>query len=313
MVGALSHHRHGGLCLLGYEYHLWHSTVSKIHTTESANDAQLIKQRKPFSVLAMGTDVGALGRGTSYAGNTDTMEVITVNPQQKRITMVAIPRDTLVKVTTKEGTKYVKINAAYAIGGPQLVKKQVSELIDVPIDFYALTNMGTLKTVVNAVGGVDVNNPFALMLTTPLPLCTKNTISKRAGNTLMVKMPLSIPGCVTMTLIMTMVGKDGGNRFFIRSSNHLSNGAHCKQPMRLSPPLKMGSGPTSPLTTFPASTLTTTQQWIRLARTTSRVRMPKSTEPTFRLPRLVRLIEFHESAASRWTYRSTTWLITKPG
>ena len=161
MVGAISHHRHGGLCLLGYEYHLWHSTVSKIHTTESANDAQLIKQRKPFSVLAMGTDVGALGRGTSYAGNTDTMEVITVNPQQKRITMVAIPRDTLVKVTTKEGTKYVKINAAYAIGGPQLVKKQVSELIDVPIDFYALTNMGTLKTVVNAVGGVDVNNPFA--------------------------------------------------------------------------------------------------------------------------------------------------------
>lgn len=151
----------GVLALGGYENHLWHTTVRQIHTTESAPATKLIKQGRPFSVLAMGTDVGALGRGTDYAGNTDTMEVITVNPRQKRITMVAVPRDTLVKVITKGGTRYVKINAAYAIGGPRLVKQQVSELLGVPIDFYALTNMGTLKKVVNAVGGVNVNNPFA--------------------------------------------------------------------------------------------------------------------------------------------------------
>ncbi|MGM9891439.1 LCP family protein [Limosilactobacillus sp.] len=152
----------GILILFSYEYRLWHSTVHQIHTSnESSQATRLIKERRPFSVLAMGTDVGALGRGTSYAGNTDTMEVITVNPQQKRVTMVAVPRDTLVKVTTKDGTRYVKINATYAIGGPRLAKKQVSELLGVPINFYALTNMGTLKKVVNAVGGVNVNNPFA--------------------------------------------------------------------------------------------------------------------------------------------------------
>lgn len=71
----------------------------------------------------MGTDVGALGRGTSYAGNPDTMELITVNPHQQKITMVAIPRDTLVKVTTKDGSRFVKINAAYAIAGSRQVKK----------------------------------------------------------------------------------------------------------------------------------------------------------------------------------------------
>ncbi len=65
----------------------------------------------------MGTNVGSLGRGTSYAGNTDTMELITVNPQRKKILMVAIPRDILVKINAKQGTKYAKINAAYAIGG----------------------------------------------------------------------------------------------------------------------------------------------------------------------------------------------------
>lgn len=151
----------GLLCLIGYEYQHWQSAANEMHTRSSATSTALIDKHQPFSVLVMGTDVGALGRGTSYAGNTDTMEVITVNPRQKRITMVAIPRDTLVKVQTKAGTRYVKINAAYAIGGPRLAMHQVSKLVGVPINFYALTNMGTLKTVVNAVGGVNVNNPFA--------------------------------------------------------------------------------------------------------------------------------------------------------
>lgn len=120
-----------------------------------------LRQGKPFSVLVMGTDVGALGRGTQYAGNTDTMELITVNPQRKQFLLCAIPRDTLVRVETNKGTDYVKINAAYAIGGASQAKNQVHELLDVPVDYYAIMNMGTLKKVVNAVGGVDVNNPFA--------------------------------------------------------------------------------------------------------------------------------------------------------
>lgn len=148
-------------CFIGREYYLWHSSVKHISSSTNPTAAKIINHRKPFSILVMGTDVGALGRGTSYAGNTDTMEVITVNPQKEKITMVAIPRDTLVKVTTKDGSKYVKINAAYAIGGPNQAKKQVSELLGMPINFYALTNMGTLRKVVDAVGGVNVNNPFA--------------------------------------------------------------------------------------------------------------------------------------------------------
>lgn len=144
-----------------HEYRLGAKTVAQISTNRQKKLPEKLRSKKPFSVLVMGTDVGALGRGTSYAGNTDTMEVITINPQQKKLTMVAVPRDTLVKVTTKAGTRYVKINACNAIGGPKLAKKQVAELLGVPIDYYALMNMGTLKKVVNAVGGVNVNNPFA--------------------------------------------------------------------------------------------------------------------------------------------------------
>ena len=45
--------------------------------------------------------------------------------------------------------------------GPREIKKQVHELLDVPVDYYALVNMGGLEKTVDAVGGVTVNNPFA--------------------------------------------------------------------------------------------------------------------------------------------------------
>ena len=150
----------GVVAVAGYEYHNWQRTASRVVVGNKKLPAQL-KDRQPFSVLVMGTDVGALGRGTSYAGNTDTMELVTINPQRRAITMTAIPRDTLVRVDTKRGPDYVKINAAYAIGGAKQAQRQVHELLGVPVDYYALLNMGTLKKVVDAVGGVTVDNPFA--------------------------------------------------------------------------------------------------------------------------------------------------------
>lgn len=144
----------------GYEYHKLHSTAKGVFSTGDGKVDKKLAQGKPVSVLVMGTDVGALDRGNT-GGNTDTLEVITVNPQKETISMTSIPRDTLVRVNTKEGPDYVKINAAYSIGGPKQTVKQVKELLGIPIDYYAVVNMGVLKKVVNAVGGVDVDNPFA--------------------------------------------------------------------------------------------------------------------------------------------------------
>ena len=144
----------------GYEYHKIHSAAQDIFSNGNGKISRKLQKGEPVSVLAMGTDVGALNRGNS-GGNTDSLELFTINPKTKKITMTSIPRDTLVRVNTKEGPTYVKINAAYSIGGPKQTVKQVSELLDVPIDYYAVINMGVLEKVVNTVGGVEVENPFA--------------------------------------------------------------------------------------------------------------------------------------------------------
>lgn len=144
----------------GYEYHKVHSMAKNVFGNGDGQISKKLQHGDPVSVLTMGTDVGALNRG-NVGGNTDSLELFTINPKKKTITMTSIPRDTLVRVNTKKGPDYVKINAAYSIGGPKQTVKQVSELLDVPIDYYAVINMGVLKKVVNTVGGVEVDNPFA--------------------------------------------------------------------------------------------------------------------------------------------------------
>ncbi|MEY8442605.1 LCP family protein [Lactobacillaceae bacterium 24-114] len=144
----------------GYEYHKLHTTAQNVFGTGDGKISKKLQKGEPVSVLAMGTDVGALDRGNT-GGNTDSLELFTINPKTKTITMTSIPRDTLVRLSTSDGPTYVKINAAYSIGGPKKTVKAVSELLDVPIDYYAVIDMGVLKKVVNSIGGVTVDNPFA--------------------------------------------------------------------------------------------------------------------------------------------------------
>ena len=149
------------VALLGFgELSKIHRARQQIFAARTEHLSSKVQKKRPISVLAMGTDVGALNRG-NQGGNTDSLEFFTLNPKTKTITMTSIPRDILVRVNTDRGADYVKLNAAYSINGPKQTVRQVSELLDVPIDYYAVINMGVLQKVVNSVGGVDVNNPFA--------------------------------------------------------------------------------------------------------------------------------------------------------
>ncbi|WP_317951459.1 LCP family glycopolymer transferase, partial [Rossellomorea marisflavi] len=110
-------------------------------------------KKHPFSVLLLGVDERAGDKGRS-----DTMIVVTVNPHEKTTKMLSIPRDTLVDIVGR-GTRD-KINHAYAFGGVEMSMDTVEEFLDIPIDYYAKINMEGFKDIVNAVGGVTVNNDF---------------------------------------------------------------------------------------------------------------------------------------------------------
>ncbi|NVY96212.1 LCP family protein [Lactobacillus sp. DCY120] len=152
-----------------YAWYIYHNVKTTADGTyiplnkseeEKTKDQSNLKNKKPLSILIMGTDTGALGR-TEARGRTDTLILMTVNPQTKKTTMTSIPRDTMAQMMGSKGINIQKINAAYSLGGADESVKSVSTLLNVPIQQYAVINMGGLEKIVDAVGGVDIDVPFS--------------------------------------------------------------------------------------------------------------------------------------------------------
>jgi polyisoprenyl-teichoic acid--peptidoglycan teichoic acid transferase len=154
------------LMLLGggaYAYSVYHSLNSAVDTMHepidrdksSKRDKEVeFQQQQPFSVLLMGVD-----ERKNDTGRSDTMIVLTVNPETKSVKMLSIPRDTLTDIVG-HGTRD-KINHAYAFGGVEMAMDTAEEMLDIPIDYYVQINMEGFEDIVNAVGGITVNNDLS--------------------------------------------------------------------------------------------------------------------------------------------------------
>ncbi|MCH4826798.1 LytR family transcriptional regulator [Planococcus halocryophilus] len=143
-------------------YNSFTNTLDEIHEPieREASDKRTIDQevvlsdQDPFSVLLLGVDEREDDRGRS-----DTMVVMTVNPADESTKMVSIPRDTYTEIVGRGTTD--KINHAYAFGGIEMSMATVENLLDIPIDYVLQVNMEGFEEIVDAVGGVEVNNTLA--------------------------------------------------------------------------------------------------------------------------------------------------------
>lgn len=98
-------------------------------------------------------DVERLGTGGDLGTvRTDTIMLMHL-PLRGKPTLVSIPRDSYVPVP---GYGYDKINAAFSIGGPQLLVETVEHNTGLHVDRYAEIGMGGLAGVVDAAGGVEI-------------------------------------------------------------------------------------------------------------------------------------------------------------
>lgn len=115
-----------------------------------------------FYMLLMGTDKSKEREKGEYAGDTfrsDSMIRTRVDPENKKVTMVSLHRDTETEI---EGYGMQKLNASYAFGGPAGAIKAVSQMAGVPISHYAEINFDGFKDVVDALGGIEVDVPMEI-------------------------------------------------------------------------------------------------------------------------------------------------------
>ncbi|MFC9598650.1 LCP family protein [Peribacillus butanolivorans] len=132
-----------------------HTMQGAAHKTDKRVDDIKFKSQDPFSLLILGVDERKNDKGRS-----DTMIVMTINPKQESIQLLSLPRDTRTEIIGK-GTND-KMNHAYAYGGVNMSINTVEAYLDIPIDYYVKMNMEGFQDIVNAVGGVTVDNDMDL-------------------------------------------------------------------------------------------------------------------------------------------------------
>lgn len=122
----------------------------------------VVENGKPFYMLLLGVDKSSDRVNSAEYGaddsayRTDSIMLARIDPTNHKVTLVSIHRDTLVDLG-EHGEQ--KINAAYSIGGPSYTTEVVSEFADVPISHYAEIDFDNFVSVVDTIGGIEVDVP----------------------------------------------------------------------------------------------------------------------------------------------------------
>ena len=116
---------------------------------------EVLAELPGISVLMMGVDE----REDDRSLRTDTIILANINNENKRFSLLSIPRDTKVNLP---GYGANKANAANFYGGPEMAMEVVSGLTGVAVDYYVVTNFNGFRDIVDALGGVtmDVEKPM---------------------------------------------------------------------------------------------------------------------------------------------------------
>ncbi|NJM18135.1 MAG: LCP family protein [Richelia sp. SM1_7_0] len=116
--------------------------------------------KKPMNILVLGVEPvpGTVeGSPESFAGNSDTMLLVRVNPEDKTIRVLSIPKGTMISIPERGLNKVSQANAS---DGPVLAARVVSRsLSNAPIHRYIRISTDGLRQLVDQLGGVEVFVP----------------------------------------------------------------------------------------------------------------------------------------------------------
>ena len=115
---------------------------------------------EPFTLLLMGVDSDAESLKKSNSFNGDTLMLITFNPNTMNATILSIPRDTRVPIVCTKNKGKAKINSA-AYNGVDCVTDTITNLTGIEIDYWVKVNFQAVVSLVDALGGVEVDVPYA--------------------------------------------------------------------------------------------------------------------------------------------------------
>lgn len=124
---------------------------SKLDTSISEKNGEESFEEVPgiTNILLIGTDA----RELNEHARSDSIIIATIDNNNKKLKLSSIMRDTFVDIP---GYGEQKINAALALGGPELLIKTIKENFNFNLDKYVMINFWGFENVIDGIGGIDV-------------------------------------------------------------------------------------------------------------------------------------------------------------
>lgn len=104
-----------------------------------------------INILVLGQDADRLY--TSGYGRSDVMMLLSYNKAKGSIKLLSFMRDAYVPI---EGHNWNRLNTAIRFGGPGLIINTLNDLFDLDIQTYVTLAFDEFKTLVDNVGGIDI-------------------------------------------------------------------------------------------------------------------------------------------------------------
>jgi LCP family protein required for cell wall assembly len=166
----------GSLVAYGKYRSIWDS-IKRVDVAGLIGD-QPPKYTNAENILVLGTDTrvgqGGIGGNSSVGcGCSDTIMLLHISPGRHRVTVMSVPRETMVPVygcAASDGTpgqeaeqgQVELINATLSAGGPACTWKTFANVTGIHIDHFVELDFTGFEKVIDDLGGVNICLPFNL-------------------------------------------------------------------------------------------------------------------------------------------------------
>ncbi|MBM6401588.1 LCP family protein [Phycicoccus sp. MQZ13P-5] len=147
--------------------------ISRLDISQALSSERPTVAEGPLNILLIGSDT-RVGQDAPDAGKvsgarSDTTLVAHLSADRKHVTLVSIPRDSMVPMPPNCDAKVPKsewpvqqFNAAFSLGGPACLINTIEGNTDLFINHFAVVDFNGFKGMVDALGGVPVCTPVAI-------------------------------------------------------------------------------------------------------------------------------------------------------
>ena len=109
-----------------------------------------------INILLLGSDARK-----DEEGRTDTLMIANYNQETEKMKIVSIMRDTYVEIPS-HGMQ--KMNTAFTLGGPELVRQTIKENFDLDVHYYAMVDFNGFPKIADIIApdGIEVDIPYTM-------------------------------------------------------------------------------------------------------------------------------------------------------